>query len=222
MKSILADRHVHIVAMLGPPGSGKDLNSSWINAEVPMSDVFSSGDVVRGQERRYLKYKRLMEEHKKASASGAYVPDAPILEATKREFRAMIARDITTILSTGAPRTPAQLAELENYYHELGKKGCAIRTTYLQLVAKPETAIARAANRVEEARQKGVEPRRDDHVDVVQRRLDEFETLTRPMLNILEGRGDLVVVDAEGTIKDVRHKVLTALNIVPKFELIAR
>lgn len=60
---------------------------------------------------------------------------------------------------------------------------------------------------------RGVAGRADDASDTVEHRLHEYADKTAPAVNFFRERGILVEIDAEGTIEEVRAKVLGALGL---------
>jgi adenylate kinase len=53
--------------------------------------------------------------------------------------------------------------------------------------------------------------RDDDLAETVRHRLDVYAEQTSPLIQFYEGRGQLVVVDAIGTVEDVTERAITAL-----------
>ena len=58
-----------------------------------------------------------------------------------------------------------------------------------------------------------IEGREDDNITAIQKRLENFETHTQPILDIWADRGLLVAINGKAEIESVHEAVVEALNL---------
>jgi adenylate kinase len=77
----------------------------------------------------------------------------------------------------------------------------------LDIVAPVEVLVQRIAGR------RLGERRADDSPAVIQTRLDEYRLRTQPVIDHYSSHGKLIEVDGSGSVDDVFHEIVTALNL---------
>jgi len=82
---------------------------------------------------------------------------------------------------------------------------------HILLQLSEEEAMRRSEKRRQIAEEKGEEPRPDDKPEVISRRFGIFKAETMPMIDSLREQKRLLIVDASGTISEVKTNVLKVL-----------
>ncbi len=181
--------------LIGPPGAGKGTQAVRL-AETYGVPAISTGDIFRSN------VKNETELGKKAKAymdAGDNVPDS----LTNALIRDRLAEQDAEhgFLLDGYPRTADQVRELDEF---LAGHGQALDVV-VELVADPDVVVERLRKRAVE------QGRSDDDESVVRHRLEVYSEQTAPLIDLYDGRGVLVKVDAIGAIDDVTARITTAL-----------
>jgi adenylate kinase len=181
--------------LIGPPGAGKGTQAIRL-AETYGVPAISTGDIFRSN------VKNETELGKKAKAymdAGDNVPDS----LTNALIRDRLAEQDAEhgFLLDGYPRTEDQVRELDEF---LAGHGQALDVV-VELVADPDVVVERLRKRAVE------QGRSDDDESVVRHRLEVYREQTAPLIDLYDGRGVLVKIDAIGAIDDVTARITTAL-----------
>lgn len=181
--------------LIGPPGAGKGTQAVRL-AETYGIPAISTGDIFRSN------VKNETELGKKAKAfmdAGDNVPDS----LTNALIRDRLAEQDAQggFLLDGYPRTVDQVRELDEF---LAGHGAALDVV-VELLADPDVVVERLRKRATE------QGRSDDDESVVRHRLEVYREQTEPLIDIYDGRGVLVKVDAIGAIDEVTERISTAL-----------
>jgi adenylate kinase len=181
--------------LIGPPGAGKGTQAVRL-AETYLIPAISTGDIFRSN------VKNETELGKKAKAymdAGDNVPDS-LTNALIRD-RLEEADCEQGFLLDGYPRTEDQVRELDEF---LSGHGAALDVV-IELVADPDVVVDRLRKRAVE------QGRSDDDEAVVRHRLEVYREQTAPLIDVYDGRGLLVKIDAIGPIDDVTQRITAAL-----------
>ncbi len=181
--------------LIGPPGAGKGTQAVRL-AESYLVPAISTGDIFRSNVRNET---ALGKKAKTYMDAGDNVPDS-LTNALIRD-RLAEADAQQGFLLDGYPRTTDQVRELDEF---LSGHGAALDVV-VELVADPDIVIDRLRKRATE------QGRSDDDEAVVRHRLDVYREQTEPLIDIYDGRGVLVKVDAIGAIDDVTDRIVAAL-----------
>jgi adenylate kinase len=100
-------------------------------------------------------------------------------------------------LLDGFPRTAAQATALDRILASVGKP--------LDAVLLLDVDVDELTKRLQARR------RSDDRPDAVERRLADYESLTRPLFEYYQARGILHAVDGHGTIDEVFERITATL-----------
>jgi len=181
--------------LIGPPGAGKGTQAARLS-EAYLVPAISTGDIFRSN------VKNETELGKKAKAyldAGDNVPDS-LTNALIRDRLAEPDAEAGFLLD-GYPRTTDQVRELDEF---LAGRDQALDAV-VELVADPDVVIERLRKRALE------QGRTDDDEAVVRHRLEVYREQTEPLIDIYDGRGALVKVDALGPIDEVTERITAAL-----------
>ena len=181
--------------LIGPPGAGKGTQAVRL-AETYGIPAISTGDIFRSN------VKNETELGTKAKAymdAGDNVPDS----LTNALIRDRLAEDdaASGFLLDGYPRTTDQVRELQEF---LAGHDTALDAV-VELVADPDVVVERLRKRATE------QGRTDDDENVVRHRLDVYREQTEPLIDIYDGRGILIKVDAIGAIDEVTSRIIDGL-----------
>ncbi len=203
---------------VGPAGAGKDTFTKRLAREIPNSTRLSTGDICRGAKSgkgRYGYYHDEMNAQTNLMDSGGLISDEVALSLTKQAVMKAFVFGTNHFFMTGFPRNVAQLDEFNLWGKELEElTGVPIETRFIHLDLDPATADSRRRMRVEEARAKGQEPRKDDREEVFQRRAKEYETHTLPLIDALAREGRLKTVHVNGSLERNYSNIRAALGLI--------
>ncbi len=164
---------------LGAPGVGKGSAAVLIAEEKGLLHI-STGEIFRNEIKNETK---LGLEVKAIIASGSYVPD-----------------DVTNAIVKGAISTPEALSRgfiLDGYprtvnQSEFLKSENIVITNAVLLEAPEDVVIKRLLGR----------GRADDDATIIKKRIDVYNTETKPLIDWYENEGLLVRIDASGPIPE--------------------
>jgi adenylate kinase len=181
--------------LIGPPGAGKGTQAVLL-AETYGVPAISTGDIFRSNVREETD---LGKQAKSYMDAGDNVPDS----LTNALIRDRLAQDDADggFLLDGYPRTGDQVRELDEF---LASHGAALDAV-VELVADPDVVVERLRKRAHE------QGRSDDDETVVRHRLEVYSAQTAPLIDLYDGRGDLVKVDGIGDVTEVTARITAAL-----------
>ena len=181
--------------LIGPPGAGKGTQAVRL-AEGYGIPAISTGDIFRSNVRDETPLGKLAKEYMDA---GDNVPDSLTNDLIRHRLEEPDAED--GFLLDGYPRTTDQVRELDEF---LAGHGAALDAV-LELVADPDVVVERLRKRAIE------QGRSDDDESVVRHRMDVYREQTAPLIDIYDGRGVLVKIDALGAVDQVTARITEAL-----------
>jgi adenylate kinase len=211
------------LVLVGPPGAGKGTQAEFIAEEFGIPKI-STGDIFRANVSGGTE---LGQTAKKYMDAGDLVPD----EVTNAMVHDRLAQPDASagFLLDGFPRNVAQAGELDSMLDELGT-GLSV---VLDLDVDHDEVVRRLSGRrtckqcghvwhVEYdppavpnvCRRCGGElyHRDDDYPVTVRHRLEVYTQQTAPLIEFYRGRGQLVAIDALGTVEDVTERAISALG----------
>lgn len=184
--------------LFGPPGAGKGTQAEAIADEFSLVHI-ATGDIFRanvGNETELgLRAKEYMDR-------GDLVPDEIVIEMVDDRISQDDAAD--GFLLDGYPRTIPQAEALDK---ALAREGHGIDGV-IRLRVDDEELISRLLQRAEE------QGRTDDTREVIENRLAVYRDETEPLIERYRRQGVLHEVDGEGTIDEVRERVLATVRSV--------
>ena len=174
---------------VGPPGAGKGTQAQRVAEALGIAHV-STGDMFRALDSESELGKRVDA----IMASGGYVSDDIVIEMLQDRISQPDAAD--GFILDGFPRTTAQAESLDEF---LGRDGLD-RVVLFEIdeASVVERMLARG--------------RADDTEETIRTRLEVYREQTEPLIDLYEGRNQVVRVDATGPVEDITNRVLAELN----------
>lgn len=182
--------------LIGRQGSGKGTQGKILAAEYGYQ-IFETGGALRKMAQQDSNLGRQVKE---ITGRGDLVPNEVVM-AIVREFLADLDPS-TPVIFDGIPRSEVQRVSLESELEAAGREWQA-----LEIRITNEEAVHRLLKRAE------IEGRADDNLTAIQKRLENFEEHTQPIVDIWEEAGKLVAVDGVGDIETITQEVESALNL---------
>ena len=222
----MANRSLQACALImGPPGGGKGTISQKILKDFPLFAHLSTGDVLR---HHVMKKTTLGEQAKEFMDSGSLVPDSFMMQLVREETSRLIptVSSQRLILLDGFPRTVPQAEELSKHLNV---------HMALNLHVPTECIVERISNRWVHAQSgrvysydynppevKGIDDvtgeslvqREDDKPEAVRKRLEAYDAMTKPLLDIYGGKvqtftgteSDVIYVDVKKWLDEQLHE----------------
>jgi adenylate kinase len=187
-----------LIIFIGPPGSGKGTQAVRLVQRLGVPHV-STGDLLRQAVKAGTKQGKLAESY---MANGGLVPDPLVVgivgeQLERPEFR-------SGCLLDGFPRTLGQATSLDDY---LRQRNMSIDLV-LELAVDEEELKRRLVKRSKNAD----DPRADDSLDAIPRRLELYHTRTEPLLEYYRERGLLRTIDGAQTPDQVFEAICKAVD----------
>jgi adenylate kinase len=210
------------LVLVGPPGAGKGTQAEFIADRFSIPKI-STGDIFRANVSGGTELGRMAKEYMDA---GDLVPDKVTIAMVRDRLGEPDAA--AGFLLDGFPRNVAQAYELDSILNDLGSSLDVV----LELQVDNEEVVRRLSGRrtcrkcghiwhveYDPTKVGGVcdrcggelFQRDDDRAETVRHRLDVYVEQTSPLVEFYSGRGQLVVVDAIGTVEDVTERATGAL-----------
>ena len=210
--------------LIGPPGGGKGTQAKFLVDHFSIPQI-STGDMLRENIHNET---RLGKEAQKFMKAGKLVPDLVILNMMKNRFSENDC--IKGYILDGFPRTIPQAEGLDQLLSNMNKnldcivvmdipdnliitrlssrrscKGCG--QVYNLIFEPPD--IAGKCNECNE----DLYLREDDNPVTIEGRLTVYHEQTAPVINYYSQQGITKVIDAKGSINEIKTEILT--NIFP-------
>jgi adenylate kinase len=210
------------LVLVGPPGAGKGTQAEFIAERFSIPKI-STGDIFRANVSGGTELGRMAKEYMDA---GDLVPDKVTIAMVRDRLGEPDAA--AGFLLDGFPRNVAQAYELDSILNDLGNSLDVV----LELQVDNEEVVRRLSGRrtcrkcghiwhveYDPTKVEGVcdrcggelFQRDDDRAETVRHRLDVYVEQTSPLVEFYSGRGQLVVVNAIGTVEDVTERATGAL-----------
>lgn len=221
MTSDHATSPLNFIFMNGKGASGKDTQAELIIEDNPQAVRISTGDAIRAiaDNPDHPMHGEIKPQIDAAFKEGKLLSDDVVLKIVDSAIRSEIAGGKNTLIFTGYPRTTRQLEDLDSYITDFRQiandEGRQVNTRFIHYDITDEISRERAASRREAYIADGKVPRKDDDPTVVKQRLTTYREQTQPMLDLLRERGQLINIDASGSIEEVFELTRKALGLMP-------
>ena len=210
------------VVLVGPPGAGKGTQAEFIADRFDIPKI-STGDIFRANVSGGTDLGTLAKKYMDA---GDLVPD----EVTNAMVRDRLGEPDASrgFLLDGFPRNVAQAYELDGMLNDLGTALGVV----LELVVDTDEVVRRLSGRRTCVQCKHVHHveyspsavdgvcdrcggalvlREDDKPETVRHRLDVYAEQTTPLIQFYATRGQLIGIDAMGSVDEVTERAISAL-----------
>ncbi len=210
------------LVLVGPPGAGKGTQAEFIAERFSVPQI-STGDIFRANVSGGTELGNLAKKYMDA---GDLVPD----QVTNAMVRDRLGEPDAAagFLLDGFPRNVAQAYELDGILGELGNSLDVV----LELIVDNDEVVRRLSGRRTcrqckhvlhvgyDAEASGgvcdrcggeLFQRDDDKAETVRHRLDVYVEQTAPLVEFYAKRGQLVGIDATGSVEDVTDRAISAL-----------
>jgi adenylate kinase len=214
------------LTLFGPPGSGKGTQAEFLREYYKIPQV-STGDMFRAEVRANTALGQKVKEY---LDRGDYVPDEITIEMLGRRLEQPDCEN--GVLLDGFPRTVPQAEALELLFESLGQ-----RLDHVLYVRVPlDLLVARLSGRLtcskcghtyhpifNPPKQEGIcdrdggklERRSDDDAQKARHRIVVYMEETLPVLEFYRARGCVSNIDGEGSIAEIRKRLLEAIEGAP-------
>ena len=188
----LPDSQGEVLVILGAPGSGKGTLSKQLKDNFGINHI-STGDLIRKSDDPELK---------KAVESGNFISDDMMLKMLRKEMKKL---DLDKgIIFDGYPRTIKQARKLDSL---LGRIGLGLNHAIFMDLPE-EKAKERIRNRAKK------EGRKDDaNDDVIDKRFEEYQEKTFPLVDFYKKSRKLVKIDADLGMDGVLKAIVKKLDL---------
>ncbi len=183
------------IALFGPPGAGKGTQSKYLIEKYNLTYI-STGDILR---KEIAEGSDLGQKAKDVIAAGQLVSDDLIVQIIEKRIRSE-AKD--GILFDGFPRTVVQAYILDGLLSKLSTS-----LTFMLSLEVPGDELK--ARLLERGKTSG---RSDDTIQVIEKRLTEYEDKTMPLIDFYKGRGKYISIDGVGSIDDITERLNNAID----------
>lgn len=183
---------MEILIITGPPYSGKGTQCEVLKSELGFEHI-STGDKIREEKQRKTELGKIMSEFEE---KGNLVPDSIM----KQLLGKIIEENKTRkgIILDGYPRTESQVDTLLEFLNEISQGVFKV----INIDVPKEELIFRAQKRAETS------DRVDDKdASIHFKRIDVFESSTRPAIEYMKTKFEVVTIDGMGSINEITETI---------------
>jgi adenylate kinase len=205
------------LVLLGPPGSGKGTQAAVLCQKLGIPKI-STGDMLRAAMEAGTK---LGLEAQGYMNAGKLVPDEVVIGLVEERLQQPDAQK--GFILDGFPRTTAQADALGALLQRLGRPLDRVLQIEVPKALLTERAVLRRTDKrtgqiyhlkySPPPPDAELEHRADDREETVQKRLDQYESLTAALLPYYDRLGLVRTVDGVGKPEEVTARVLGALGL---------
>jgi len=185
------------IALFGPPGAGKGTQSKKLIEKYNLAYI-STGDLLREE---IAEGSELGNKAKDIIARGELASDEVIVQIIEKTIR-MKTEDVNGFLFDGFPRNYVQAYILEGLLLKLNTS----LTCMLSLDVPNDELVSRL---MERGKTSG---RNDDNMTVIQKRLEEYENKTVPVIDFYKQKDIYFSINGVGTIDEIFSRLTTTID----------
>ncbi len=187
------------IVIFGPPGSGKGTQSENLIKKYQLEHI-STGDLLRHEIQTNTQLGALAKQH---MDKGELVPDDVIIGMID-SFLDKNASKVSGVIFDGFPRTVAQAEALKNLLAEY--------KTDVSVMLNLEVPDAELLTRlVERGKTSG---RSDDNEETIKKRIEVYNSQTRPVIDFYKKDGKLANIQGVGAIDAIFADICKAVDAV--------
>ncbi|HPG73483.1 MAG TPA: adenylate kinase, partial [Bacteroidales bacterium] len=186
------------IALFGPPGAGKGTQARLLAEKYKLTYI-STGDILR---KEIADKTKLGLEAKSVIEKGGLVDDEIIVQIIEASIE--MNPDSNGILFDGFPRTYAQAYILEGLLLKMNTK----LNCLLSLEVPREILLQRMLKRYES------EKRSDDTLEVIEKRLHEYDEKTIPVIDFYREQAKYFPVSGIGSVDEVNNVLIETIEKV--------
>lgn len=187
---------MEILIITGPPYSGKGTQCEILKTQLNFEHI-STGDICRLEKENGTEIGKIMSEYEE---KGDLVPDS-IMKDLFSQILDENKLNVGIILD-GYPRTKAQVNDLlelvESKEMKIGK--------VLNIDAPKSELLIRAEKRAKTSDRKD-----DKDPEIHKKRIEVFENSTRPAIEYMKSKINVLTFDGLGTIEDITERIKASL-----------
>lgn len=186
-----------ILVITGPPYSGKGTQCELLKSQLGFNHI-STGDRIRLEKEQKTTVGKVMSEYEE---KGNLVPDSLMKELLGQIIEENL--DAKGIILDGYPRTEVQVDTLLDLVQEKRKKIQKV----INIEVPKDELLARAKKRAETS------DRKDDKDSQIHfKRIEIFETSTRPAIEYMKKKLNVVTIDGLGQVEDITIRIKNEVN----------
>ncbi|MBP5365617.1 MAG: adenylate kinase [Bacteroidales bacterium] len=187
------------IVIFGPPGSGKGTQSEYLIKKYSLAHI-STGDLLRKEISTNTELGALAKSH---IDKGELVPDDVIIGMID-SFLDKLNKDTKGVIFDGFPRTVEQAkalkAILNSYKTDV--------TIMLNLQVPDKELMTRLIERGK------VSGRSDDNEETIKKRIEVYNTQTKPVMNFYKAENKLANIEGVGAIETIFETICEAVDKV--------
>jgi adenylate kinase len=201
------------IILLGPPGSGKGTQSTYLSSTYNLNHI-STGDILRSEIDEKTK---LGLEARSYMNSGNLVPDNLIIEMVSKKLSVL-----TSVLLDGFPRTLNQAIALDNelatldkkidyvFYFDVPTEKLVFRLSQRisckncsSIFSKIDEQLICPSNCIEQL----LYQREDDKPEAISKRMESYVSLTSPLIDFYDKKQIMININANKSILEVSKEI---------------
>lgn len=185
------------VIIFGKPGSGKGTQASMIKDKYGLTHI-STGDVFRKNTSEGTKLGNIAKQY---MSKGELVPDEITIAMLESEILGVV--PCNGFILDGFPRTILQAKSLDNLLINLNLK--------IDLVIGLDVPNDKLVKRLLE-RGKTSGRNDDQSEDKINKRLEEYDKKTKPLIVFYENQNKFYSIDGVGSLNDVNNRLINVVD----------
>jgi adenylate kinase len=176
------------VVLFGPPGAGKGTQSQKLIDKYKLVHL-STGDILRNE---ITNSTELGLEAKKLMDQGVLVPDEVVIGMISNKLDAN--KDANGFIFDGFPRTISQAEALDNVLKSKGTSISGMIALEVDSVELEKRLLSRG---------KDLGRADDANVDIIRKRIEEYNSKTAPVANFYKSQGKYSSINGIGSIEEI-------------------